>query len=176
MISRARLSGFSWTERMIGSTARATHRVAARTIIGRKAPGQDSSAGGASLVRIRAFFGQRQLSEQLRCSAVAFEQIYRRSPEARACARRVKEQKMAEEIENLTDTNMEQIKIALNALYLCIGYSIKHISSHEGLEAADKFKAEMLQALKNGDIDMALLEERKTFDLIVSKIESLPTA
>lgn len=83
---------------------------------------------------------------------------------------------MAVEIENVTDTNMEQIKIALNALYLCISYSIRHISSHEGVEAAAKFKEEMLGALKNGDIDMALLEERKTFDLIVSKIESLPTA
>lgn len=82
---------------------------------------------------------------------------------------------MAEAIEDVTDTNMEQIKIALNALYLCIGYSMRHISSHEGVEAAAKFKEEMLKALKNGDIDMALLEERKTFDLIVSKIESLPT-
>ena len=82
---------------------------------------------------------------------------------------------MAAEIENVTDTNMEQIKIALNALYLCIGYSMKHISLHEGVEAAAKFKADMLNALKNGDIDMALLEERKTFDLILSKIESLTT-
>ncbi|SFC84840.1 hypothetical protein SAMN05428997_112121 [Bosea sp. CRIB-10] len=82
---------------------------------------------------------------------------------------------MAEEIESVTDTNMEQIKIALNALYLCIGYSMKHISSHEGVEAAARFKAGMLRGLKNGDIDMALLEERKTFELIVSKIESLAT-
>jgi len=83
---------------------------------------------------------------------------------------------MAEEIENVTDTNMEQIKIALNALYLCIGYSMRHISTQEGAEAAEKFKAELLNALKNGDIDMALLEERKTFDLIISKIESLTVA
>ena len=83
---------------------------------------------------------------------------------------------MAEEIETVTDTNMEQIKFALNALYLCVGYSLRHISSHEGAEAAAKFKAEMLNALKNGDIDMALLEERRTFDLIVSKIESLAIA
>lgn len=83
---------------------------------------------------------------------------------------------MAEEIETVTDTNMEQIKIALNALYLCVGYSLRHISSIEGSEAAAKFKAEMLNALTNGDIDMALLEERKTFNLIVSKIESLTIA
>ena len=80
---------------------------------------------------------------------------------------------MADEIENVTDTNMEQIKIALNALYLCIGFSIKHISANEGVESAKKYKDSMLEALKSGDIDMALLEERKTFDLIVSKIEAL---
>lgn len=82
---------------------------------------------------------------------------------------------MAEEIENVTDTNMEQIKIALNSLYLCVGYSMKHIASHEGADAAATFKEDMLHALKSGDIDMALLEERRTFDLIVSKIESLAT-
>jgi len=83
---------------------------------------------------------------------------------------------MAGEIDNVSETNMEQIKIALNTLYLCIDYSMKHIASHEGVDAAGKFKEGMLQALKNGDIDMALLEETRTFDLIVSKIEALSIA
>lgn len=80
---------------------------------------------------------------------------------------------MEHEIENVTDTNMEQIKIALNALYLCIGFAMKRIAAQQGVDVATTVKAEMLQALKRGDIDMALLEERKTFDLIVSKIEAL---
>lgn len=80
---------------------------------------------------------------------------------------------MTGELDNVTETNLEQIKIALNALFLCIDYSIKHIASHEGAEAAEQFKKRMIEALENGDIDMALLEEKKTFELIVSKIESL---
>jgi hypothetical protein len=31
----------------------------------------------------------------------------------------------------------------------------------------------MLDAIKNGDVDMALLEDRNGFDLVVSKIEQL---
>ena len=80
---------------------------------------------------------------------------------------------MVDAADNVSETNMEQIKIVINSLYLCVDYSMKHIASREGAEAADSFKQEMLQALKNGDIDMALLEESRTFDLVVSKIEAL---
>lgn len=80
---------------------------------------------------------------------------------------------MSDATEAVSDTNMEQIKIVLNSLYLCIDYAVRHISSHEGAQAAADFKQEMLTALKNGDIDMALLEESRTYDLVVSKIEAL---
>lgn len=74
----------------------------------------------------------------------------------------------------MTDgTEMEQIKIILNTLYLCIEYAVRHVAKHEGAEAASALKANMLNALKTGAIDMALLEETKTFDLVVSKIEQL---
>lgn len=80
---------------------------------------------------------------------------------------------MADEIENVSGTNMDQIKIALNSLYLCIDYALKHIALNEGPAAAAEFKARMLEKLKNGSINMALLEETKTFDLVVGKIEAL---
>ena len=80
---------------------------------------------------------------------------------------------MADEIENVSGTNMDQIKIALNSLYLCIDYALKHISLNEGPAAAAECKARMLEKLKNGDINMALLEETKTFELVVGKIEAL---
>lgn len=80
---------------------------------------------------------------------------------------------MAEETDTITGTGMEQIKIALNALYLCIDHAIRHIAEAEGVDAAQSYKAGLLESLKNGDIDMALLEESRTFDLIVSKIEAL---
>lgn len=80
---------------------------------------------------------------------------------------------MADEIENVSGTNMDQIKIALNSLYLCIDYALKHIALNEGSVAAAEFKTRMLEKLKNGSINMALLEETKTFDLVVGKIEAL---
>jgi hypothetical protein len=83
------------------------------------------------------------------------------------------ERRMAEEIEKMTDTNMEQIKIALSSLYLCLEFAMKHIADREGSAAAADFKERLIQALKSGDINMALLEESKTFALVASKIEEL---
>lgn len=83
---------------------------------------------------------------------------------------------MSDQVESVSGTNMDQIKIAMNALYLCVDFAMKHIAKHEGMDAAAEFKAKLLTALQNGDIDMALLEETRTFDLIVSKIEALDPA
>ena len=80
---------------------------------------------------------------------------------------------MTDGTDAITETGMEQIKIALNTLYLCIDHAVKHIAEAEGVEAARHYKAGLLASLKKGDVDMALLEERKTFDLVVSKIEAL---
>jgi len=83
---------------------------------------------------------------------------------------------MVDERDNISETNLEQIKIIFSTLLLCVDFAMKHISSHEGAESAENFKQKLLTALKNGDISMALLEENKTFDLVVSKIEALGTA
>ncbi|MFC3204876.1 hypothetical protein [Aquamicrobium soli] len=80
---------------------------------------------------------------------------------------------MPEYLDDMPNSEIEKIKIILNTLYLCIGYAIRHIDVHEGQEAASSLKANMLDALKNGDIDMALLEDRSAFELVVSKIEQL---
>ena len=80
---------------------------------------------------------------------------------------------MSDEIDNVSETNLDQIKIALNTLTLCIEFAMKYIATRDGAEAAATFKDELLTALKSGDINMALLEETKTFDLVVSKIEAL---
>ncbi len=80
---------------------------------------------------------------------------------------------MVDASENVSETSMEQIKIILNTLLLSLEFAMKHIASRDGAEAAERFKEELLLALKNGDISMALLEENKTFDLVVSKIENL---
>ncbi|ODT17014.1 MAG: hypothetical protein ABS35_26810 [Kaistia sp. SCN 65-12] len=80
---------------------------------------------------------------------------------------------MADSMEEMAGPEIEQIKIILNTLYLCIEYAMRHVAEHEGAEAASALKDNMLKALENGDIDMALLEERKTFDLVVSRIDQL---
>lgn len=80
---------------------------------------------------------------------------------------------MNDATENITDTGMEQIKIILNTLHLCIDYALRHVEEKEGTEAAAQLKENMINSLKNGEINMALLEENKTFDLVISKIESL---
>lgn len=80
---------------------------------------------------------------------------------------------MVDRIEEMGGPELEQVKIVLNTLYLCIEYVVRHVAEHEGEEAAATLKSNMLTALKNGSIDMALLEETKTFELVISKIEQL---
>ncbi|HWL03644.1 MAG TPA: hypothetical protein VNQ99_01745 [Xanthobacteraceae bacterium] len=80
---------------------------------------------------------------------------------------------MNDPTEAVSETGMEQIKIILNTLYLCLEFTMKHVADQEGPEAAAQLKENMINALKSGDINMALLEENKTFDLVISKMESL---
>ena len=80
---------------------------------------------------------------------------------------------MVERLDDMPNPEIEQVKVILNTLYLCVGFAVGHVARHEGEEAASALKADMLEALKNGDIDMALLEDRSGFDLVVSKIEQL---
>jgi hypothetical protein len=80
---------------------------------------------------------------------------------------------MVDRLDEMPNPEIEQVKIILNTLYLCIGYAVRHVARHEGEEAASALKASMLDAIKNGDVDMALLEDRNGFDLVVSKIEQL---
>ena len=67
---------------------------------------------------------------------------------------------MADGPESVDGTDMEQIKIVLNTLYLCIAFAMTHIAKHEGAQAAVDFKAELLSALKSGDLNMALITAR----------------
>lgn len=80
---------------------------------------------------------------------------------------------MAKSLDDMPNPEIEQVKIILNTLYLCIGYAVGHVAKHEGEEVASALKVKMLDALKGGDIDMALLEDRSAYDLVVSKIEQL---
>ena len=83
---------------------------------------------------------------------------------------------MANVGDKVSETNLEQLKIIFNTLYLCLEFAMKHISDREGREAAAYFKHQLLEALTTGDINMALLEENKTFEIVVSKLEGLGNA
>lgn len=69
--------------------------------------------------------------------------------------------------------NLEQIKIVVNALYLCLGYAVDHIKRIEGANPSIEFKENMLNAVRNGNIDMSIFEDAKTYDFVVAMIEEL---
>lgn len=59
---------------------------------------------------------------------------------------------MSERLGDMPNPEIEQVKIILNTLYLCIGYALRHVARHEGEGAAYALQANMLDAIKNGDI------------------------
>ena len=76
-----------------------------------------------------------------------------------------------------TDSSVERatdmMKIALNTLYLCLESAVRHIEEAESPAEASEFKTSLLAQVKDGRIDMALLEDSALYDFIVPKIEPL---
>lgn len=73
-----------------------------------------------------------------------------------------------------TGTGLDEIEIVVNSLYLCLGFLLKHIEGTSGKDAADKARHELIENLKSGSIDMAIFEDRKMFDFVVSVVDRLP--
>lgn len=68
------------------------------------------------------------------------------------------------------DASTEQLHIIIGALYLSLVQTMKHLDAAEG-SSSTAFKQQLLTALKNGDLDMSLLEDAKTYDLVISIVE-----
>lgn len=83
---------------------------------------------------------------------------------------------MAEKFEIPADFTVEQIQMSLGALYLCLEHAVAHIVRAEGGSSAAAFKQELVAALKNGDINMSLLDDARTFDFVVPLVERLAAA
>jgi hypothetical protein len=83
---------------------------------------------------------------------------------------------MAEESEDSRKISPDLTKIVLNTLYLCLARAVDHIARASGPQAASRFKIDLLEELRNGSIDMALLEDAATYDFVVEKIENIPIA
>ena len=81
---------------------------------------------------------------------------------------------MLEQREVPTGVNLDLINIVLNAQSLCLQHAFQHIAKVEGSGAASAFKPELLEAVRDGSIDMALLEDKAIYDFVVTMIEKLP--
>jgi hypothetical protein len=80
---------------------------------------------------------------------------------------------MAEKFDIPADFTVEQIQVTMGALYLCLEHAMAHIVRAEGGASAATFKQELITALKNGDINMSLLDDAQTFDFVVPLVERL---
>jgi len=79
---------------------------------------------------------------------------------------------MAAQIGIPADASTEQLNIVIGALYLSLAHTIEHIAKTESSSSVAAFKDQLLTALKSGDIDMSLLDDTRTFDLVISIVES----
>ena len=78
---------------------------------------------------------------------------------------------MAAPISIPADASTEQLHIIIGTLYLSLARAMEHIARTESPFSVDGFRDRFLTALKSGDIDMSLLDDAKTFDLVVSIVE-----
>lgn len=69
--------------------------------------------------------------------------------------------------------DLEVIKIAVNSLYLSLGFLLKYIEEAGDKDVAIAARNALLENLKNGNIDFAIMEDRKTYDFVVSVVERL---
>lgn len=79
---------------------------------------------------------------------------------------------MAEKLGIPADASTEQLNIIVGVLYLSLAHAVEHIAESENPSSIVAFKDRFLTALKSGDIDMSLLDDAKTFDLVVAIVES----
>lgn len=78
----------------------------------------------------------------------------------------------AQKIEIPADASTEQLHIVIGTLYLSLAQAMEHIARTESPSSVGAFRDRFLTALKSGDIAMSLLDDAKTFDLVVAIVES----
>ncbi|MDP2780507.1 hypothetical protein [Devosia sp.] len=80
---------------------------------------------------------------------------------------------MTDDSEVPSGADLEVIKIAVNSLYLSLGFLLKYIEETNDKDVAIAARNALLENLKNGNIDFAIMEDRKTYDFVVSVVERL---
>lgn len=73
-----------------------------------------------------------------------------------------------------TGTELDEVKIVVNSLYLSLSFVLDRMAKASGRGAALETRQALIDALKAGDIDMAIMEDRTLFDFVVSIVEALP--
>lgn len=71
-------------------------------------------------------------------------------------------------------SDLEEIKIVVNALHLSLVFLLRYIENSAGKDAATEARNDLIEGVKAGSIDMAIMEDRKTYDFVVSVVEKLP--
>ena len=68
---------------------------------------------------------------------------------------------------------LDEMKIVVNSLYLCMDFLLYRLAETGGKPAALAARSALIESLQSGDIDMAIMEDRKLFDFVVSVAEAL---
>jgi hypothetical protein len=71
-------------------------------------------------------------------------------------------------------THVDEMKIVVKSLYLSMAFLLERLEQAGGREAAIAAREALIENLSHGDIDMAIMEDRKTFDFVLSVVQSLP--
>ncbi|MHA6730686.1 hypothetical protein [Devosia sp. A369] len=71
-------------------------------------------------------------------------------------------------------TDVEKLKIVVNALYLSQAFLLDRIEQAEGKTAAIDARNELIEGLTYGNIDMGIMEDRRVFDFVLAVAEALP--
>ncbi|MHA6692739.1 hypothetical protein [Devosia sp. A449] len=71
-------------------------------------------------------------------------------------------------------TAVDEIKIVVNSLYLSLAFLLDQIERTGGRDAAVNAREALIENLTYGNIDMAIMEDRKMFDFVLSVAERLP--
>ncbi len=76
------------------------------------------------------------------------------------------------------DTNAkidsDEMKIVVNALHLSLDFLLNRVAESGGEAAALSARHDLIENLRYGNINMAIMEDPKIFDFVLSVVEALP--
>jgi len=85
-------------------------------------------------------------------------------------------QEDAMDISNDTNAKIDsdEMKIVVNALHLSMDFLLSRVAEAGGEAAALSARHDLIENLRYGNINMAIMEDPKIFDFVLSVVEALP--